>query len=713
MSRIFSAGPVPRPSTRRRARAQSPAAQPPRGTYNRRVPNTPSPLPPGNTESLHSERALVLAPHYDDEVVGCGGLIVQLSQAGARVTVAFLTDSSGGAESVPLGWSPEDYRRTRRAEAEKVAERLGVSKLLHFDLQDGELSSSVAELAAHYRETLLEIEPDLLLVPSPLEVTSDHRAAFASLHDLLAELRGGTPLDRVAEGLEILCYEVNHPAYPDLLVDVSDHIVDIEEAMTLYASQQERHDYRAAAVGLRRYRTHSLPSSIEAAEAYRRLRVSDFSTRSLSALVSHLGGAPSRLEVRSAVEISIVVRTKDRPELLAEALDSLADTGYPKLEVVLVNDGGAPPEPRGELPFGIERVDLPDSRGRAAAANAGIARSTGSWLGFLDDDDIVFPEHLAVLGEVAKAAGTRVVYSDAAVGVYRMSGGDLPGGRTTSNARGGWINTERRLPYSRDFDPAILLLDNYIPFNTLLMERAAVLEAGPLDEELVFFEDWDFLIRLAKVGPFHHLSRVTCEYRHFVGAGHHILGGRSEDRAFGEMKARIIERHWGELTPARLAGAVSRLRRDVVAIGDSQQTHLEAHRAQLDARLRLEARLRNDIDELDSQLAAQSSERERLAQRSFDLEAQLEELNRRYHQLNGELVNLRADKERWLSEQATKAVEREQLRVALDDRGHHLDRTHAEIERLNALVDEMRGTRAWRLHQRWQRLLGRGAHRSE
>ena len=131
------------------------------------MPDTPSPLPPGNTESLRSERALVLAPHYDDEVVGCGGLIVQLSQAGARVTVAFLTDGSGGAESVPVGWSAKDYRRTRRAEAEKVAERLGVSELLHFDLQDGELSSCVTELAAHYRETLLEIEPDLLLVPSP------------------------------------------------------------------------------------------------------------------------------------------------------------------------------------------------------------------------------------------------------------------------------------------------------------------------------------------------------------------------------------------------------------------------------------------------------------------------------------------------------------------------------------------------------------------
>ncbi|MCE2558358.1 MAG: PIG-L family deacetylase [Acidobacteria bacterium] len=39
-----------------------------------------------------------MAPHYDDEVLGCGGLILQLAAAGAKVVCAFMSDGSGGAE---------------------------------------------------------------------------------------------------------------------------------------------------------------------------------------------------------------------------------------------------------------------------------------------------------------------------------------------------------------------------------------------------------------------------------------------------------------------------------------------------------------------------------------------------------------------------------------------------------------------------------------
>ena len=82
---------------------------------------------------------------------------------------------------------------------------------------------------------------------------------------------------------------------------------------------------------------------IEEAEAYRRLRVEDFTTRSPAQLVRHLGGDPEISEVREGPLVSVIVRTRDRPELLAEALASLAEGQYRRAEVVLVNDGGAAP----------------------------------------------------------------------------------------------------------------------------------------------------------------------------------------------------------------------------------------------------------------------------------------------------------------------------------------------------------------------------------
>src|SRR6478735_7297283 len=85
--------------------------------------------PPGWTERVRAASVLVLAPHYDDEVLGCGGLIAGLAPAVVRVL--FLTDSSGGAEDVA---DREAYGRRRREEAAKVCEILGIAGCDHLGL---------------------------------------------------------------------------------------------------------------------------------------------------------------------------------------------------------------------------------------------------------------------------------------------------------------------------------------------------------------------------------------------------------------------------------------------------------------------------------------------------------------------------------------------------------------------------------------------------
>ncbi len=141
----------------------------------------------------------------------------------------------------------------------------------------------------------------------------------------------------------MLAYEVNHAAHPDLLVDVSRERAAIESAMSHYRSQLERHGYLEAALGLRRWRCLTLGPQVELAEGYRSLRAADFRTRTLAQLTTELGGVPALDLVNEGPLVSIVVRTKDRPALLAEALGSIAASTYRRLEVVLVNDGGAAP----------------------------------------------------------------------------------------------------------------------------------------------------------------------------------------------------------------------------------------------------------------------------------------------------------------------------------------------------------------------------------
>lgn len=592
------------------------------------------PQPPTVPGSVVARRVLVLAPHYDDEVLGCGGLLLQLAASDAEIVCAFLSDGSGGAEGPPEGLSGEQYSALRRVESEAATADLGVARVEHVghreSLPDGGLVSSMGELTGQIGALLDDIQPDLVLVPSPLEVTTDHQATFRALHEALIAHRlqgadgsslAALPDDSSLESLslQILCYEVNHPFYPDLLVDVSAEVDGISAAMSHYRSQQERHDYLESCLGLRRFRAHSLPRDCRFVEGYCQLKASDFTTRSPAQLIAHLGGAPALVEVDSPRRVSIVVRTFNRPRRLAEALESLARSTYRNVEAVLVNDGGRRPEVSEDFPFALRLVDHESNRGRAAAAQSGVEAATGDCIGFLDDDDLLAPEHLESLTAMLRG-DVDVAYSDAAVVSYEPSAD-------------GWRESSRGLPYSRDFDRGILLLDNYIPFHTVLMTREALERAGSFDLGLPAFEDWDLLIRLSRWSTFVHLSRTTCEYRHFLGgsdgrsSGGHALGGAAAERQdFEALKARVMAKYADELEPDVLAGAVIRMRREAVLAAEAARAMLRETRATLRETRALLRETQGELELVQASNRTRGAEVERLHDRERDLMAEIEKM---------------------------------------------------------------------------------------
>ena len=187
--------------------------------------------PPGVTTTVEARSALVVAPHFDDEVLGCGGLVAQLTAAGGAVRVVFCSDG-GGETADPERRRAESARR--RVEARQAASVLGLAGIDELDLPDGGLAQHVEPMAEGLRRLLLAYRPELVLVPSPLEVSADHRATFAALQGALATMPS-------VEGLTVLAYEVNHPLHPDVLVDVGGQVTLIERAMACYASQQAQH----------------------------------------------------------------------------------------------------------------------------------------------------------------------------------------------------------------------------------------------------------------------------------------------------------------------------------------------------------------------------------------------------------------------------------------------------------------------------------------
>lgn len=195
-----------------------------------------------------AETVLVLAPHMDDEVIGCGGTIARHVARGASVTVVFLTDGAAGG-SVAV----------RKLEAERALSVLGVRRSEFLDGEDGGLRST-PELAGKLRAILSSERFDLVYLPFFLEEHPDHRAASRILLDATRGL--DTPL-------QCFGYEVWTPLFPNCLVNIDETMKVKREALGVYRSQLAEADYAHTQFGLNAYRSAAfLGGTCRHAEAF-------------------------------------------------------------------------------------------------------------------------------------------------------------------------------------------------------------------------------------------------------------------------------------------------------------------------------------------------------------------------------------------------------------------------------------------------------------
>jgi len=132
------------------------------------------------------QSCLVLAPHPDDESLGCGGLIALLRGKGVNVTVILTTD---GSQSHPNSKSfpPEKVALIRKEEVLKALAVLGVSQtnVIFFEGKDASLphknQSGFQILVDKLSVVIKEKEPQLILVPYELDPHCDHRATWQIL----------------------------------------------------------------------------------------------------------------------------------------------------------------------------------------------------------------------------------------------------------------------------------------------------------------------------------------------------------------------------------------------------------------------------------------------------------------------------------------------------------------------------------------------------
>ena len=117
--------------------------------------------------------AIVLAPHPDDETLGCGGLIARKRASGADVTIVFLTDGAGSHAAV----AQADLTATRRLEATAATTILGVppEHIWFLDIPDGALEHSADRAVNLLAPILRESTAEQVILPHRMEPPADHR----------------------------------------------------------------------------------------------------------------------------------------------------------------------------------------------------------------------------------------------------------------------------------------------------------------------------------------------------------------------------------------------------------------------------------------------------------------------------------------------------------------------------------------------------------
>lgn len=240
-------------------------------------PTEPELVPYAPLDLGFVEALLVLAPHPDDEVFGCGGLLALAAQRRARVRVVVATDGgAGGSAAVREHECRAATRMLLGAEAEDALEfwRLP-DRGLH---TDDALRARIAALVASFA-------PNAVVVPSPFEVHPDHRALCRAAVEALAVEPANAP--------QLMMCEIGQPLLTNALVDITSVIALKQMAMGCFSSQLASQRYDEQILALNRYRAYTLGPGVTHAEAYRRLDLREGGW-SVERVIADLGTALQR-----------------------------------------------------------------------------------------------------------------------------------------------------------------------------------------------------------------------------------------------------------------------------------------------------------------------------------------------------------------------------------------------------------------------------------
>jgi GT2 family glycosyltransferase len=238
------------------------------------------------------------------------------------------------------------------------------------------------------------------------------------------------------------------------------------------------------------------------------------------------------LGMRQHPKVSVLIRTIGRKGLLRSALATLQNQTYPNIEVVVVEDG---PDTLSEFlgPYrsalNLTYHALGTNKGRCEAGNAAMRLAKGEYLTFLDEDDLLYADHIEQLVSAAVLNDVRIAYS---------YGFELPS-RYSDDGNSIVEVGELFSRYTKPFSFPRLLHHNYIPINAVLFHRSVYEACGDLNPAIPYNEDWNLWVRYAlRFRPFLLVPKTTYVYR--LPFDNDTPGGRHALLEFHQQRVREL-----------------------------------------------------------------------------------------------------------------------------------------------------------------------------
>jgi LmbE family N-acetylglucosaminyl deacetylase len=180
-------------------------------------------------------KTLVVAPHPDDEILGCGGTLLRRKAEGAGLGWLIVTGISEQA-----GWSTESVLQ-RDTEIDKVAELVGFDQVFNLRLPSKQLDRlPMSDLVDKFSAVFKDFQPVEVLLPSRSDAHTDHRLVF----DAAAAC---TKWFRYPSVKRVLAYETisetelgldpDSSFQPNYFVDINEFLERKLEIMAVYKSE--------------------------------------------------------------------------------------------------------------------------------------------------------------------------------------------------------------------------------------------------------------------------------------------------------------------------------------------------------------------------------------------------------------------------------------------------------------------------------------------